>query len=444
MTGWLNQDFVFGKEVVPSLSSIDTISSQASSMENILNSAGGNGYILIGHSDGGLVSRAAAQYYQANNIQGEVGGVTTVDSPNQGADIALWSSSAVAGVGAHLGQDLWDTIGCGSPYDNWGCFISAMGFDGGFAYLADWAQNSAAPVIGNITPGSSFLGQLNNFNESFTQVGVVSSTPQLWDEVRLLDDAFFLRLGCYPETWCGERSAALFTNIFFYSLFAEEIYAILEGDFTDAAWLASIQLHMLAIDGFWNTVVSYGAASDGIVQTSSQNYPHSCATQYPIGGADSHLGSTTSTYVRGKLFDALSNTFHVPLQSSCSFSLSPSTVNLTQLGGTASSSIVTGGGCKWSVVSNVNWLSITSAASGTSSGTLSLSINGNPGTAPRIGYITVGNDVSSALLNVIQSGPCTYSLSDGTVSFPPGEAAPRSASTHRRTARGQPCPTPLG
>jgi hypothetical protein len=100
--------------------------------------------------------------------------------------------------------------------------------------------------------------------------------------------------------------------------------------------------------------------------------------------------------------------------------MNPKTVYLTQSGGTASSSIVTGGGCRWSVVSNVGWLSITSGTSGSSSGTLSLSINNNPGTSPRVGYVTVGNDISSALLNVVQSGPCTYALSEGTVSFPPG------------------------
>lgn len=294
MTGWLNQDFLFGTEVVPSLSSTDHISSQASSLESILNSAGGNGYVLIGHSDGGLVSRAAAQYYQGTTTPTK--GVTTVDSPNEGADIAGWASGEVAGVGAWIGQDLWDWIGCGSPYDNWGCYIGALAFDGGFAYLSNWAANTAVPVIGDITPSSSYLGQLNNFAESFTQVGVVSNTPQLWDEVRLLDDAAFMRFNCYPETWCGERVAADFTNIFFYTLFVEEIYAWLNGDWADAIWLAGIQVDMLALDGFWNTVVSGGAASDGLVQSSSQNYPYSGATQYQIDGADSHLGSTTSTY----------------------------------------------------------------------------------------------------------------------------------------------------
>jgi len=88
MEPWLNQDFRFGAEITPSYSSTSSLSSQGTSLVGEINSVGGSKYILIGHSQGGLISRYAAQQYQlANNSQTTVAGVVTVDTPNLGADL---------------------------------------------------------------------------------------------------------------------------------------------------------------------------------------------------------------------------------------------------------------------------------------------------------------------------------------------------------------------
>lgn len=113
MANWLNQDFRFGTEIIPSLSANSSLSAQGSQLEGIVLGNQGNGYILMGHSQGGLASRKAAQYFQSN-YPGLSAGVITIDSPNNGADFATngfvagglltaWGAASFAGRGASLG-----------------------------------------------------------------------------------------------------------------------------------------------------------------------------------------------------------------------------------------------------------------------------------------------------------------------------------------------------
>jgi pimeloyl-ACP methyl ester carboxylesterase len=60
MTGWLNQDFIFGNEVVTTTPSTHHLDEQGQDLENLIQNSAGNNYILIGHSQGGLISRYAA------------------------------------------------------------------------------------------------------------------------------------------------------------------------------------------------------------------------------------------------------------------------------------------------------------------------------------------------------------------------------------------------
>lgn len=433
MTGWLNQDFLFGTEAVPSLSWTQSMASQASQLENDITSAGGTGYLLIGHSQGGLISRAAAQYWQSQQLN-IASGVATIDTPHQGADLALSGAAGVAAGGGALGNLLFNYLGCGSAYDNWGCFLGAMMVSGGMAYLAEYAYSSAVPATTDLIPGSSFLDNLDNGAEGFKRAGIVSNTPWLFSISRVLDDAFFMSQGCYPETWCGERAAALYSTIFFASFTVVEIIAIMEGDWPLAIWAAGAQGIMLAINGFWNGVVSGEAANDGIVQSSSQYYPTDpgdtnpagSTDEYVIDGADSHLGATHSDYVRDHLYSALVSTFGVPTQASCTFSVSPVQTpydyQASSLGASSSFSVITQAGCKWSatVEGDAYWITITSGSSGTSNGTVSFSVAANPSTIPRSGTITVGNGTSSTTFTIGQYGQCTYSLSDYTVGIPSG------------------------
>ncbi len=429
MTGWLNQDFRFGLEVNPNLPWSNGLASQGSTLVNNINSAGGTGYILIGHSQGGLVSRSAAQQYQSGSQnQTTVKGVVTLDTPNQGAPIAVTGGVAINQAVSALSTWLWNWTGCFSAYDNWVCYIAAV------AYVA-------APVVAqelyysyadiqDLTPGSSFLNQLNGFSEKFVQAGVVSNTPLWFDETRILWDALFLRFGCYPESGCGERNVALITQGVFVEVVFLEAFCIFEEIFdpnnfdywaAEAEYFAGILVGMESIDVYWNVIVSGYQSSDALVPTSSQNYPASAAVQYPIYSADSHTAATTSPNVHNTLYSVLSGPqFRVQTQASCSFLTSPSSESVAPGAASYSIGLSTGPGCQWSAVSGAPWITITSGSSGTSSGNISFSVGANPSSNPRMGTIQAGNGGSTATFTLTQAATCSYSLSTTNVIFQPG------------------------
>lgn len=431
MTGWLNQDFRFGTEVLPGLAWYHSLSSQGTDLVNAINSAGGSNYILVGHSQGGLISRYAAQQYQtANNKQNTVAGIVTLDTPHQGAPIAVSGSVPIIATFAGAGIWLWDSAGCSSPNDNFVCWMAAVLFFGGPVVAEAW-DLSTIPSLADLTPGSPFLSQLNSFTETFQRAGVVSYTPMWFNEMRILDNAFFGWAGCdYPDAGCGERAIAqdtqiVFGEVVFFFVFStvEEFFDPDNFDywFSEAEVFLKILVGMEIPDVFWNAIVSGFSSSDAIVPTSSQNYPSVSAVQYPISGGDSHTGAPRSPYVHTTLDQVLkSSQFNVPTQASCAFAPTPSSYSISGNGGNSSFSLGTGAGCQWSTVSEAPWLSITSGTSGTSNGTVSFSAAVNPATVPRTGAIQAGNGSSTSNFTVYQAGFCYYSLSEGPiVAVPP-------------------------
>lgn len=438
MTNWLNQDFLFGTEIVPSLNSTDSLANQCTALENEINSVGGNGYLLIGHSQGGLISRCAAQHYQSLGITpSPTKGVATVDTPHQGADLDLNGQIEVAELIGELDLQLFSDLGCdpNNPFTDPGCFLSYIAL-GGSGLMGDYALWTNAPATLDLVPGSNFLQQLNNPGqpENFLRAGIVSLTRERWSVARVADEVYQSAIGsnCNPDDWCGERSLALAVTVFYdvlkFFYYFSEFECYVNGDdnaCTDAETIAQVLYDMDAVDGTWNALVDpFQSGSDGIVQASSEYYPtnnsSTAATQYIIHGADSHLGSTRSPYVRTALSNALTQTFNVPTQASCTFSVSPPNFSIQSSGGNSSFSLNTQAGCKWSVLSNAVWMSITSATSGVSSATISFSVNSNPASVPRIGTIIAGTDKASATFTVTQFGVCSYTLANSTVAIPAG------------------------
>ncbi|MGI0085389.1 MAG: esterase/lipase family protein, partial [Nitrososphaerales archaeon] len=209
MVTWLNGDFLFGTEIIPSLKSTDPLANQSTALESEITSVGGNQYILIGHSQGGLISRGAAQFFQANK-PGTASGVITVDSPNQGADLAFDGQVAVAFLVDEAAFQLLDDLSCLDPsgsFDDFGCFIAALAAEAS-GPMADYALTQGFPATADLVPGSAFLTNLNSQAENFTRTGVVSFTPERWVFTRIADNALdsFLGANCNPEDICGARS----------------------------------------------------------------------------------------------------------------------------------------------------------------------------------------------------------------------------------------------
>lgn len=96
------------------------------------------------------------------------------------------------------------------------------------------------------------------------------------------------------------------------------------------------------------------------------------------------------------------------LVNGCSYGIDPLQKGFPEQGGTGSISVTANSSrCGWTAVANASWISITSGASGSGSGTVTYSVAPNTGKLGRTGTITVAgktHTVSQA------SVPCTYGI----------------------------------
>lgn len=105
------------------------------------------------------------------------------------------------------------------------------------------------------------------------------------------------------------------------------------------------------------------------------------------------------------------------LTIACALDISPKAKSFTASGGTDSVSVIAGGGCAWTAVSNDNWISLTGATSGTGDSLVTYSVAVYTGTIQRTGTLTVAGQT----FTVTQSGvalnptPVIGGLSPSTV-----------------------------
>jgi uncharacterized repeat protein (TIGR01451 family) len=74
----------------------------------------------------------------------------------------------------------------------------------------------------------------------------------------------------------------------------------------------------------------------------------------------------------------------------CNFALSPTSQAYTAAGGTGNITITVQANCAWRAVSNVAWITITSADVGIGNGSVAFSVAANPGPSGRAGAISIG------------------------------------------------------
>ena len=150
----------------------------------------------------------------------------------------------------------------------------------------------------------------------------------------------------------------------------------------------------------WLTVTSGASGSgNGTVMLSAA----------PNGG-----GTRTATVsVAGLSFAATQNA------ANCSYSISPSGQSMTANGGTATVTVTTGNWCTWSAVSgDPSWLTVTSGASGTGSGTVTLNAAANTGQARSTTATIAGQPFA-----VSEPAPsCVYTLTPASQTLAPSAA----------------------
>lgn len=281
--------------VTPSLASTTYLDGQVSELSQKLEATrvGRTGYIFVGHSQGGLISRRYAQTLQTNSRSEMVRGVVTLNTPHQGAPIARqgrqWILNAsVTAVIAFSNCGVFGLQGC-----DWANRYVQSGVGGVVANLAYNELTGQAKV--DLRPGSAFLNQLNAYPESFARFGIEGRSSSRWQPFRLFGD-----VTCAPDAWCGGRAAAARADRNFYGNIVCGFLNLFTQNYNGAwacGWRAG---SLLAFDEGWKLFYSgFERAGDGIVPASSQRYPG--AQQFTVENADSHVGATKSPLSRDQL-----------------------------------------------------------------------------------------------------------------------------------------------
>ena len=277
---------------MPDLNDRARIADQAADLTGKIQATGHAGYILIGHSQGGLVSGHVARYHPEL-----VNGVVTVGTPHLGAPIMQTEKAAVmAGL---FGVSALATYGCidgGSPI---GCKVPAYFAAFGIPLLGKIIGDVASPVRVDLRPGSNLQATLNGSMEPFPRVGIQHFAKKLFVEWRLYGDYWD-----NPEGPNGGRSRARRAEGAFYTNTACGVLGWLINATAIAGKCATRATGMLATTGLWNVMTARLGKTDGIVPGSSQIYPNA-TKNFEIPKGDSHVGETKSNLTREKLRFAL-------------------------------------------------------------------------------------------------------------------------------------------
>jgi Zn-dependent metalloprotease len=93
----------------------------------------------------------------------------------------------------------------------------------------------------------------------------------------------------------------------------------------------------------------------------------------------------------------------------CSFSINPTSASFAAAGGSASVSVTTQAGCNWTAVSNDSFITITSGASGSGSGTVNYSVAANTASTSRNGSMTIAG-LNFGVSQAGTGGGCTNAI----------------------------------
>lgn len=110
--------------------------------------------------------------------------------------------------------------------------------------------------------------------------------------------------------------------------------------------------------------------------------------------------------------------------TTCTYSISPTSNSFSSSGGTGSVSVTADAGCDWGAVSSDSWIHITSGSSGSGNGTIEYSVDVNAG---RLRSGTIGIGINTTLINTFtirqdgitcyceigDPGPVVYDASGG-------------------------------
>lgn len=157
---------------------------------------------------------------------------------------------------------------------------------------------------------------------------------------------------------------------------------------SEATGATGYKLYYGTASGNYAYYVDAGAATSKTLSDLSTGATYYfAATSYDGSGAQSGYSSEVS--------------YTVP--SACTYSISPTGVSVSASGATGSITVTTQSGCAWTAGSAASWMTITSGASGTGSGTVNYSVAANTATSSR----TAASTVASSSFTVTQAAATT-------------------------------------
>src|SRR6185436_3752673 len=99
----------------------------------------------------------------------------------------------------------------------------------------------------------------------------------------------------------------------------------------------------------------------------------------------------------------------------CTFSIAPTNQSVAATGGPGTPvAVSTQGGCNWSAVSNVPWVTIVTGASGVGNGSVTFTVAANTG-ASRNGTLTIAGNTFTVSQAAVGAPPCTFSIAPTSV-----------------------------
>ena len=255
-------------------------------------------WVVIGHSNGGIVARKAL----ALNSSDVINGIISMNTPHAGASITQWNRELAFAAGFSLtAEAAFNTISIviGSPVigELGSALASTVGPGAlfGVAGLGTVLLQRSQEVFGEMQPGPNAAGGLNqpgaevNF-ANVKRFGLYSETSRDWLSVRLACD--FLNKDANK---CVKRMKRASRFAFITAIVgAIAGFAGLPQGFAIAVYAGSWLAQMRALDLLYKWMVDGNTQGDGVVSSYSQrSFPGATAVTRILGDPDHLSGQLT-------------------------------------------------------------------------------------------------------------------------------------------------------
>src|SRR3954468_8353668 len=136
------------------------------------------------------------------------------------------------------------------------------------------------------------------------------------------------------------------------------------------------------------------------------------------GTVNYSVSANTGTTPRTGTLTVAGNTFTITQAGApCTFTIAPTSSNLTSSVATTGTVTVTAGtGCSWTATSGATWITISAGASGSGNGTVSYRVAANTGATNRTGTMTIGGQTYTVTQ---PTASCTFTISPTSQTLPP-------------------------